>query len=220
MVMMHFKDGAVAGMLLGDGYLDSHQKRFRFQHTIPQLNYLKFKLGLMEQFGFKCRLYNLTKIRTNLGIYEYCTGSASGSNVDTYYSYSLQNLLHVLNPLGLMLWWLDDGSLSVHQKENGSISRFGYLNTQGFDFNENAQICEALYQKFGIETTLHVDTQSGFAKQDHWRIYINATNFRRLIDLVRVFIPWIPNDMRYKFDMRYVINRRSDSLEMATHYNF
>ena len=222
MGILHLKDGIVSGMLLGDGYLDSRQRRIRLQHTLPQLSYLKFKLGLLEQLGFSSRLFNLTKVRTNLGVYDYCYGTASGGQIEKYYTYSLDNLLEELNALGLMLWWLDDGCLTIHHKanRNGSISRFGYLNTQGFSLEENQKICMALGQKFSLETTLHIDSMSGFAKRDHWRIYINATNVRRLIDHVRVFIPWIPVDMRYKFNMQYVINRRSDSLEMATHYNF
>lgn len=220
MGIMHLRNGIVAGSLLGDGYLDSHQKRIRFQHTVQQLNYLQFKLGLFEQLGFSCRCYNTTKIRTNLGVYDYCSGTASGNGVDEYYHYSLNHLLNELNPLGLMLWWLDDGCLSVHQKQNGSISRFGYLNTQGYSIEENQLIANVLFQKFGIETAIHVDSKSGFAKQNHYRIYLNATNMRRLIDLVREFIPWTPNNMRYKFNMQYVVNRRKDSLEMAMHYNF
>lgn len=220
MGILHLKNGVVAGILLGDGSLNSLQKKIEFKHTLPQLNYLKFKLGLMEQLGFNARLFNLTKVKTNLGFYDYCSGSVSGGQVETYYSYSLDDLLTALNPLGLMLWWLDDGMLSVHQKENGSISRFGYLNTQGFSLEENQRICMALSQKFNLETTLHVDTKSGFAKDNYWRIYLNATNMRRLIDYVRVFIPWVPKDMLYKFNMQYVVNRRTDSLEMATHYNF
>lgn len=220
MTILHLKDGTVAGMLLGDSNLSKTQKRIEFKHTVPQLNWLKFKLGLMEQFGYSARLFKLTKTRTNLGIYEYCSGTASGLDISKFYSYGLYNLLNQLNPLGLLIWWCDDGCLSIHQKQNGSISRFGYLNSQGFSLEENQLISSVLYQKFGLETKIHVDSKSGLAKQDHYRLYLNATNMRRLIDLVREFIPWIPNNMRYKFNMQYVVNRRKDSLEMAMHYNF
>ena len=217
---MHLKEGVVAGVLLGDGYLDSAQARIRFQHTLPQLNYLQFKLGLMEQLGFSTRCFSLTKVRTNVGLYDYCSGTASGNNVAAYYGRSLDRLLYDLNPLGLLLWWLDDGSLSVHQKSNGSISRFGYLNTQGFDLEGNQLIGRALHEKFGLETNVHVDSKTGFAKSDHYRIYLNATNMRRLIDLVREFIPWIPTNMRYKLNMQYVHNRVRDSEIFAAQYNF
>lgn len=220
MGIMHLKAGLVAGLILGDGHLHKKQGRLELLHTTPQLSYLKFKLGLLEQLGYNCKLFNLTKKRTSAGVFDYCTASISGGDIVQYRTYSTLDLVNALNPLGLMLWWLDDGCLSIHQKSNGSISRFGYLNTQGYSLEENQLISSLLYQKFGIETTIHVDSKSGFAKQDHYRIYLNATNMRRLIDLVREFIPWTPNNMRHKFNMQYVVNRRKDSLEMAMHYNF
>ena len=220
MNLLHLKDGIVAGMLLGDGSLSSQNASLRLEHTTNQLSYLNFKVNILSQMGYNCRTYSISKKQTNLGVYEYCSATANMSNISDFYKYSLTDLLQLLNPLGLLFWWLDDGSLTVHQKQNGSISRFGYLNSQGFRLEENQLISNALYQKFGLETAIHMDSKSGFAKQDHYRIYLNATNMRRLIDLVREFIPWTPNNMRYKFNMQYVVNRRKDSLEMATHYNF
>lgn len=222
MGIQHLKEGYVSGILLGDGYLDSGQRRIRLQHTLSQYNYLKFKLALLEQMGFSCRCYNTTKVRTNLGVYDYCTGSASGGDVGKYYAYSLKDLLRELNPLGLMIWWMDDGNLSIHSKanRNGSVSRFGYLNTQRHGLAENQYISQVLSERFGVDTRIHTDSKSGFAKQDYYRIYINAVNMRRVIDLVREFIPWVPKDMLYKFNMKYVVNRNPESPYLATHYNF
>lgn len=214
------KDGVVSGILLGDGCLSSQKKAIRLEHTLPQLAYLRFKVNLLGRLGFNCRLYNNTKKRTNLGIYEYCAATANGNDVGKYYHLPLKSLLDKLNPLGLLLWWLDDGSLIVHQKKNGSISRFGYLNTQSYGLEGNELIQSFLLDKFGLETTIHIDSKSGVALHDHYRLYLNATNVRRLIDIVREFINWIPVNMRYKFNMKYVVNRRKDSLEMATRYNF
>lgn len=220
MGIMHLKDGVVAGMLLGDAHYHIRDKHIELCHTLPQLSYLKFKVGLLQQLGFSCRQFDLTKKRTSVGVYDYCSATARDIHYLASMNLSLTGLLEILNPLGLMIWWLDDGCLSVHTKQNGSTSRFGYLNTQRYGLEENRLICQMLYQKFGIETSIHVDSKSGLARQDHYRIYLNATNIRRLIDLVREFIPWVPVNMRYKFNMQYVINRMSNSLEMATHYNF
>ncbi len=214
------KDGVVSGILLGDGCLSSQNKAIRLEHTLPQLAYLRFKVNLLSRLGFNCRIYNNAKKRTNLGIYEYCAATANGNGVGKYYHFSLESLLRELNPLGLLLWWLDDGSLTVHKNERGSISRFGYLNTQSYGLDGNELIQNCLLDKFGIETTIHIDSKSGFALKDHHRLYLNATNVRRLIDIVREFIDQVPVNMRYKFNMKYVVNRRKDSLEMATRYNF
>ena len=214
------KDGIISGMILGDGHLNKKQVAIQHCHTLPQIAWLKFKLNLTEQLGYNARLFKLTKKRTNLGICDYCSGTTTGHDLAKFYYYSLEELVHMLNPLGLLIWWLDDGCLTVHQKQNGTVSRFGHLNTQSLDLKENQLVSNILYQKFGIETRIHVDSKSGFATKDQYRIYINATNMRRMIDLVREFIPWLPNDMIYKLNMKYVINRRKDSAEMAKHYNF
>jgi hypothetical protein len=220
MSLINLKDGIIAGMILGDGHLKPGTPTLRLNHTSPQLSYLRFKLSLAEQLGYRVKLYKDTVVQTNLGPYCYSTGVIRGGDIRRFYYMSLEGFLSSLNPLGLLLWWLDDGSLTIHQKNNGSISRFGYLNTQGYGLDGNKIIQQKLYELFLLEVTIHVDSKSGFARQDHYRLYLNAINMRRLIDLVRGFIPWIPREMRYKLNMQYVVNRLKDSEFLAAHYNF
>ena len=220
MPILHLKDGIIAGMVLGDGHLIRAQRALSLVHCIDQLHYLQFKISLANQLGFSGRCFRNTIKRTNLGLRSYCSGSITGSDISKYYAYTLPDLLQNLNPLGLLLWWLDDGCLSIHHKQTGSVSRFGYLNTQGYGLDGNSVISQILLQKFGLETTIHIDAKSGFAKQDHYRLYLNAINVRRLIDLVREFIPWIPKNMLYKLNMQYVINQNPESPYLAAHYNF
>lgn len=220
MNIQQYYTGFVVALMLGDGSFHKRNGCIELTHTVPQLPYLKFKIGLAEQLGCTCKVFNLTKKRSNLGVFDYCSGTIRGEGIRELYQYPLEDRIGLLNPLGLLIWWLDDGCLSIHQKQNGSISRFGYLNTQRFSLEENQSISNGLRVLFGIETTIHIDSKSGFAKKDHYRLYLNATNMQRLIDHVRVFIPWIPNSMKYKFNMQYVVNRRKDSLEMAMRYNF
>lgn len=220
MGILHLKDGMMAGMILGDGHLRINTPKLELLHTSEQSNYLVFKLSLAEQVGYTVKRYHDSTKNTNLGLYSYSTGSIKGSDIAKFYNMSLSSLLQELNTLGLLLWWLDDGSLSVHQKQNESISRFGYLNTQTYGLEENQLISRCLFEKFGLESNIHIDSKSGFAKSDHFRIYLNATNLRRLIDLVREFIPWIPKNMLYKFNMKYVANRLVNSEQLVELYNF
>lgn len=220
MPILHLKDGIVAGIILGDGSLEKKQARITIAHTKDQQQYLEFKIRLANQLGFSGKSFRNTIKRTNLGLREYCSGSISGGDIRKYYLYNFHQMLTALNPLGLLIWWLDDGCLTVHHRNNGSVSRFGYLNTQGYGFEGNQEISRVLLEKFGIETTIHIDTKSGFAKQNHYRLYLNAVNVRRLIDLVREFIPWIPKSMLYKLNMQYIVNRNTESPFLAMHYNF
>lgn len=220
MSISHLKDGIVSGVLLGDGWVDTRQDRIRFNHCLEQSKYLEFKLKLMDQLGFSTRFYRLTKVRSNLGLYDCCSGTASGKGVREYRARSLERLLGDLNPLGLLLWWLDDGCLNVHRKLSGSISRFGYLNTQSYGLEGNRFISDMLFEKFGLETRIHVDSKSGLALRDHYRLYLNATNMRKLIDIVRSHIPKVPRCMLYKLDMQYTVNRLEASETFVRHYNF
>lgn len=220
MNIINLKDGIIAGMILGDGHLKAGTPTLRLLHTSTQKGYLEFKLSLAAQIGYRTKLYNDTIQNTNLGTYRYSTGVIRGLDIAKFYYIPTIQLVDMLNPLGMLLWWLDDGSLTIHQKDNGSISRFGYLNTQAYGIEENEYLKRQLYTLFGIETSIHIDTKSGLALKNHYRLYLNATNFRRFIDLVRGFIPWVPRSMLYKLNMKYVKNRLKDSEYLAEYYNF
>lgn len=219
--LMDQVNGVIAGMLLGDGSLHTNTApHLRLSHTLPQTNYLDFKLNIASQLGYRVKRHPDYTQNTTLGMYTYATGSVTGPDLAKYVGIPKINLVNFINKLGLLIWWLDDGCLSIHQKLNGSISRFGYLNTQSFSFTENQFICDKLYELFGLTTAIHIDSVSGLALKDHYRIYLNAENMRRLIDLVREFIPLIPIEMRYKFNMCYVKNRLSQSEYFTEYYNF
>lgn len=221
MIIKYLKNGIISGMILGDGHLCKFQRRLVLSHTSTQLNYLRFKLALGEQLGYNVRCFRETKKRTTIGIFSYCSGYINGFDIGTFYLLNLPELLNELNSLGLLIWWLDDGCLSIHTKLNRpSTSRFGYLNTQGYSLEENQLISHVLFSKFEIETNIHIDTKSGFGKKDHYRIYINASNMRKMIDLFREFIPWIPKNMLYKLNMKYVENRVKESKYLVSNYNF
>lgn len=129
-------------------------------------------------------------------------------------------VLQRITPLGLLLWYLDDGQLHVSFKGT-SAKRFAYLNTQSFSKFENKKIQDMLVKRFGIITSLHKDGSglSNHRDKEYYRIYINATNFRIFFDLMRPYLLMIPNDFRYKFDMQYRPNRLKNSAEFAEKYN-
>jgi len=210
--------GALAGCILGDGSIES--KQLKIEHTNPQRNYVLWKVKWFEGLGLRVRKRMDYTKTTNLGIYRYSNLRVK-MPTDELVGIHPADLVKKLDALGLLVWWLDDGSLSVHTKHNGSVSRFGYLNTQGYDKDSNESISEALYGHFGIRTTVHKDTGSGFKGKNavYYRQYLNATNMRSLIDIVYAIIPHLPQDMLYKLDMQYKPNRLKDSQTWAERYN-
>jgi hypothetical protein len=62
---------------------------------------------------------------------------------------------------------------------------------------------------------------SGFYKDRvYYRIRFSAIEFRKLYDLLKPFFKYIPTEFAYKFNMKYVPNRVSESLYLSENYNF
>ena len=43
----------LCGLVLGDGTVHKRGKRFQMQHSIKQLEYLKYKVSLLKEVGFE-----------------------------------------------------------------------------------------------------------------------------------------------------------------------
>jgi transposase-like protein len=214
-------DSFVASQILGDGHIN-RRSVLEIKHESQWSDYVIWKRNLATTLGLPSTEIKLRQADSSFG---FQTRACVGIDIRNV-KYSFHNpseLVHRLDSLGLLLWWLDDGCLSIHEKNNGtSISRFGYLCTECFDRYTNELISNALYSKFGIKTKVHVDTgsgQFGIGKL-YYRLYLNAENMRLMIDTFREHIPEIPNSLLYKINMDYRPNRLLRSLELSLNYNF
>jgi hypothetical protein len=210
--------GALSGAMLGDGHLTGN--RLVSTHTNRQRAYVLWKAAWLEGLGLKVDT-RLDYIKTtNLGKYMYSSVKVTLPTKDLHHL-PAEDLVHRLDELGLLIWWLDDGSMTVNLKKTGSVGRFGYLNTQAHSLETNERISAAILSRFGICTNVHKDAGSGFRGKDalYYRLYINATNMRKLIDIVYDIIPKLPKEMLYKLDMGYIPNRLKASKEQAARYN-
>lgn len=124
-------------------------------------------------------------------------------------------VLRRITPLGLFLWFMNAGIIHVSLKKQ-SVKRYGYLKTQIFNKNEHIQIQKMFRERFQIETKLHTfqDEQG----KDRYQIHFNATNLRKLIDIIRNYIPLGPPELRGKFSLQYMPVDEDD--ELAKKYNF
>lgn len=117
-------------LLIGDGTISSNYV-FKLSHSIHQKEYLQWKVKLLDDFGIK-----------NNGIKKYVSkcGYNTGKSV-LYSQMSLnptikalrrsvyipkktitRNLLNWLTPLGLAIWYMDDGCINVNtSKQRSSI---------------------------------------------------------------------------------------------------
>ena len=120
----------LVALLIGDGTISSNYV-FKLSHSTLQREYLKWKVGLLNKYGIK-----------NNGVKEYISkcGYNTGKSV-LYSQMSLiptikalrrsvytpkktitRKLLEWLNPLGLAIWYMDDGCINVNtSKQRSSI---------------------------------------------------------------------------------------------------
>lgn len=212
-----------SSQLLGDGH-NVNNTSLVISHSEKQLPYLKWKKEIADSLSLYTSPIVSKQLNSTFGkqtLFTFCV-SGIGSSLRLLKDVPIQNLVDHLDEIGLLLWWLDDGSLTVYEKRNStSISRFGYLCTEGFSLEINQKLSEVLMFKFGISTNIHID-RGGVNNPDiiYYRLYLNATSMRKLIDIVRMYIPYIPKCMLYKLNMDYRPTRIKSSTNFIQFYNF
>lgn len=213
-------DSFVASQLLGDGWIGG-QNYLMMSQSERWADYLYWKRDLALSIGLQV---SEPKCRTSVSNIKEQTLVRCAVKIQNVLSMvkSPLELVQDLDPLGLLLWWLDDGCLVVHEKRNGtSVSRFGYLGTEKYDQETNFKIAEILSCKFNLDCNVHID-RGGIKGKDivYYRLYLNATNMRTMIDIIRPYVSLVPPSMIYKLNMGYRPTRNRDSLEYMKMYNF
>ena len=217
------------GLLLGDG---CYKKGWiQNLHTNKQKFYCKWLESIFIECGQKVSSkYDFT-FHTTFGDYEYSRVSIKVPNKTYFENNNIffneehkkiisDFVLNHINNFGLLLWFLDDGQLHVSTK-NKKTKRFGYLNTQSFTYDENVQIKNMFKNRFDIDLEIHINTSytSTEKNKKYYRLYFNAENFRKFFDLVRDYLPYIPKEFYYKFDMKYTPNRLKSSILFSELYD-
>jgi hypothetical protein len=149
--------GAVIGMVLGDGSLSldgrSTNAHMDFAHCAKQREYAVWKAGLLE---------SLTSVRITDGV-SHCRGKEYPkvrvlSKTHPTYTHLRNRFYHNgrktvdaflmdhLTPLGLAIWYMDDGNLKNHEDFLTPM-----LETNGFNVAEHLIMTKALADKFHLE---------------------------------------------------------------------
>lgn len=191
----------VLGTILGDSSFSTNTeckyRNLSFSHSETQLDYLLWKKEILSEY-FIAKLLK----REHLD-----------KNGKVYYSYAIKSIVHPeflkiynqvyiegrkrvtlrvlsqLDPLGIAVWFMDDGGCSKEKKNWG-----GHLTlaTDSFSLKENKLITEWFQNKWGIKATVRKKKQGTFS------LYFPSDNSRKLKDLISPFI--IPS-MRRKLEV-------------------
>ena len=194
----------VLGSLLGDGYCNRKRQIIKFSQCEKQKEYLEYKYSFFNSD----EVYGIYKREYKEGYIGY---SFEFPNIkhkyDTLYSYIGKYLysnegrkkispsyLKELSPLGLAIWWMDDGSLC-----NSKGNRWGKLCTECFNYEEHILLQKYFKEKWNIDVKISKE------KDKYYFINFNATALRKLISIIYKYVLEVPC-MVYKIDMDYKNN--------------
>lgn len=205
--------GFIIGCVLGGNslgmYGEMRTANFTASHAISQKDYCKTKAKLASY---------LTKIRYDendkYAVFQTMTHPFYTKLRDHFYfgdrvSFD-EHVMKLLTPLGLAMWYQNDGNYS-HEKKNKSYylpvvrlcSRFGDSKV------ENEFLQYWLKKRFGIAFKIHSNVTYG---KRYWMLRLRRMEeIEKFMDLVK---PWIVESMKYKTPDGYtykVIGTRRDS---------
>jgi len=178
----------LVGLLLGDGHLETQNNgktyRLKVEHSLEQKDYV---LWLYQEFKEWTHKQPYSKQRKNgqqsTGFTTYSHGSFRFYGQQFYVKGKKvvpKIIGKLLNPLGIAIWFMDDGSRKSRQHKTFIIHTLGYSK------KELELLQNVLLQKFKIKTSLHKQ------KRKYLRLYIlseSAERFQRMIELYVKIIP-------------------------------
>lgn len=198
--------GIIVGSLLGDAsiprrLLGTGNHYIDITHSEKQYEYLMYKKCLFESLGFKVskiykrrvktyREYSVRicfkdnpKIMNTLRWWFYNTGHKSFN----------RNMISSLTPLGVAIWFMDDGCRAIrYQKNTRNIkSRELYIST--YMTHEEHRLIINYFKKKNIEIKEVRD-------RDKYRLRLNSTNAKKFIELI---YPYVCPSMYYKINLLY-----------------
>ena len=188
-------------MSIGDGHLhkysDTKSVELMLAHSTKQKDYLIWKVNLARRIlGGKPN--KIAEFNNN-----YYPG-IRWSKADNYFriirkwlykngkKVISKKILDKLTPMGIAIWYMDDGNLTLHKRNRKIHAREIYLNTY-CSKNEAEIIQKWFMEKYNIR--FRVAKNKG-----KFRLACNTANTKRFIKIVK---PYIIPSMQYKIDMRY-----------------
>lgn len=112
----------LCGLVLGDGTVHKRGRRFQMQHSIKQLEYLKYKVSLLKEVGFDLEVQTF-----ECNGYQECRAGFSNDYFTRIRKWLYKNDKKVIKKEFLLrltdreiaLWYMDDGSLYKRKGKPG-----------------------------------------------------------------------------------------------------
>lgn len=191
----------ILGGLLGDSYYNKKRKIIRFSHSIKQEEYLNWKYSFFNdndiskiysryyQAGYENRYFEVKNIDNKLNdLYVYLNKHLYSNNGRKKISLKY---LRQLDSLGLAIWWMDDGCLSIHKG-----NRYGKLCTECFNYEEHILLKKYFKDVWDIDVSIKIE------KNKYYFLRFNINALKKLISIIYKHVTMVPS-MVYKIDLNY-----------------
>jgi len=193
----------LTGTLLGDGCIDKHHEginscRYVETHSVDQIDYALWKFNEFKNFiSNNYRIVTKKYEKSYSGskpsiVFETMLNKEFVEFYNNFYPNDIKivpdNIESILTPLGLAIWYMDDGS--VHYVSKKAVARFS---TYSFCCNHIKILENAIKNKFDLHST-RINTEKGIVMQ----LCQNET--KKMIEIIKEHI--LPS-MLYKINLIY-----------------
>lgn len=201
-------------LLLGDGTI-SNNYVFKLAHCEAQKDYLEWKIEQLNKHG----------IKTN-GLKSYIKTKGFATNVPVFYTQlniilfvkvlrrvfykqkkviGNRKLLNRLNPMGIAIWYMDDGHINIRKDKNKRPMGF-YIKISLCEPKEEVQIViDYFKEKWGINFYMFHEGR----KENSFSICCGTKEGLKFISLVRPYVEQVPS-MLHK--IQYDLSQRVKNL--------
>lgn len=195
-------------MAFGDGYIQNGLLRIR--HSVKQKEYLEWKMNLLRKSGVHTSdIYYVDN--NGYGAYEFYTSSYDFiKNIRKYLYTPKKNIaqnkqLNKLTPLGLYIWYLDDGGLSQSKDKNGNIRGNTLMINTMLTKDENQIIIDYFKGKWNIQFRQ-------CKNHGKYRLECGTKEARKFIEIIKPYKNEV-DCMLYKFKVKPKSTTRQNRVE-------
>lgn len=216
MKLNNLNKSILIGLLLGDGYIDP-KGRISIEHSDKQLEYCIYKAKLLHSViggkDIKVQLYERHRSSRKDGkqwksgnTFITCQFKKQSKNFipirDILYKEGRKTItnevLECLSPLGIALWWMDDGSLTRRKQKNGSPGPYMLRLYTFLSFEENALIRQYFIDKYNVYWNIQTANQ----EKEQYFLYCSQEEGKKFMNIVKDIILNNVPSMSYKlFDI-------------------
>ena len=203
----------MVGMALGDGYLNVAKRtnkngntwtrsELRVLHGPSQKDYCYYKAGLLKKYTGK--KFNVTQVANGPGgkyqSYQFVSSHPYFKTLKGWLypggeKVISRKILEMLSPLGISIWYMDDGHARTNANRDGVITSASTEISTMCSLNEVKDIVCYFNDNHGINFNIRYDKRQSSGHK--YYIQCNTEESRKFVNLVSDYI--IPS-MRYKID--------------------